>query len=68
MIKNVKFWHQWEDSFLRKEPTDYARNLRVVDSLYQEARRLGVFSHADPLEGLDLKIMVAKILNSPVKK
>ncbi|OGW83790.1 MAG: hypothetical protein A3C47_04800 [Omnitrophica bacterium RIFCSPHIGHO2_02_FULL_51_18] len=59
----MKAWQKWEKSFLRNEPPDYVRNSRLMESMYQEARSMGVFSKLDPLEGLDVKIRTAKILN-----
>lgn len=63
MIKNVEAWRKWEKSFIQSDPPDYLRNVRIMESMYQEARSLGVFSKLDPLEGLDVKIQTAKILN-----
>lgn len=56
-------WHKWERSYIQNNPPDPVRNMRMVESMYQEARSMGVFSGLDPLEGLEVKISVAKILN-----
>jgi len=64
MIRDVKFWRQWEEKGPLREPADFARNLRLYDAMYELARTLGAFPPADPLEGIENKIRVAKILNS----
>jgi hypothetical protein len=63
MIKDVAFWEAWEREFLRNEPVDFARNLRLLDAMYEHARLLGVFPPADPLEGIEVKIRMARIFN-----
>jgi hypothetical protein len=59
--------HPWLDAFekdqLRKEPPDYFRNLRLYEAMYEHARRLGVFPLADPLEGIEHDIHLARALN-----
>jgi hypothetical protein len=60
--------HPWLEAFereqSRKEPPDYRRNLRLYEAMYEHARRLGVLPPADPLEGIEHKIHLAKALNS----
>lgn len=63
MIKDVAFWEAWEREYIAKEPVDFARNLRLLDAMYEHARLLGAFPPADPLEGIEVKIRVARILN-----
>jgi hypothetical protein len=63
MIKDVAFWEAWEREYSRKEPVDFARNLAVVNALYEEARRLGAFPPQDPLEGIEVKFRIAQALN-----
>jgi hypothetical protein len=64
MIRDAASWREWEERKLAHEPADYTRNLAIVEALYQEARLLGVFPLSDPMEGLEDKIRVAKILNA----
>ncbi len=63
MIKDIEVWRAFEDALLRSEPVDYAMNLRIAEAALDEARLLGVFPPKDPLEGLDVKIRLAKVLN-----
>lgn len=63
MLKYPKFWDEWEKNYQRREPTDFAHNLRMMEAMYAEARDLKIFQSADPLEGLETKIRIAKALN-----
>ncbi len=63
MIGDKKVWERWETEYLKSEPPDYWRNLKLVEALYEQARVLGVFPLADPLEGLEVKVRMAKVLN-----
>ena len=63
MIKDVAYWRAWEDEFTRTHPPDFAQNLRIFDALYEHARKMGVFPLKDPLEGLETKIRMARVLN-----
>jgi hypothetical protein len=63
MIKDVKRWREWEAEYIAKTPADYARNVELTQALYEQARALGIFPLVNPLEGLDVKIHLAKVVN-----
>ena len=63
MIKNTKMLEEFEKQYLKNEVPDFFRNLIIYESLYKEAYALGIFPLKDPLEGLDIKIHTAKVLN-----
>ncbi len=63
MIKDVAFWEAWEQEYRRKQPVDFERNLALMDAMYEHARLLGAFPLANPLEGIEVKIRLAKVLN-----
>ncbi len=44
------------------EPLSLARALAIVDALVEEARALGVWPPADPLEGIDVDVRIAGAL------
>lgn len=48
---------------MRQEPPDYFRNLRVFEALFQEALLLGALPLRDPLEGIDVDIRLAQVIN-----
>ncbi|MEO0559228.1 MAG: hypothetical protein AAF170_13710 [Bacteroidota bacterium] len=47
----------------RERPVDHAQNLRIVEALRQEAIALGVWPPKDRLEGIEVDIRRARILN-----
>lgn len=44
------------------EPPSLARALAIVEALVEEARALGVWPPADPLEGIDVDVRIAGAL------
>ena len=66
MIKNNEF-QKFEMEMVRKEKVDIMRNFRIVESLYNEAVSLGVIPLKNPLEGLEVDIKIAKVINSVSK-
>jgi hypothetical protein len=63
MIKNPHILEAFERELLAKEPVNFLKNLRLVDGLLKQARSLGVFPPANPLEGIEVDIRVAGVLN-----
>ena len=63
MVRDPEKLRAWEDQRMREEPVDYAANLRFANEAIAYARRLGVFPPADPWEGIEHKIRLARILN-----
>ncbi len=65
MVRDPTFWAEWEARYIASQPADFQRNLKMLEAMYEYARFLGVFPLADPLEGLETDIRVAKALNVP---
>ena len=63
MIRDKAFWEAWEAHYIASQAPDFHRNLQLLDSMHDLARALGVFPLANPLEGLETDIRVAKALN-----
>jgi hypothetical protein len=55
---------QFELNLLRKEKVDYGRNFRIVDALYNEALALGALPSRNPLDGIEVDLRIAKVVNS----
>lgn len=53
----------FEDELLRREELALEEKFRILDALYEEAVSLGAFPLKDPLEGLDIDIHVARVVN-----
>ena len=63
MIRRPDLVAAFEADLSRREPVDHRRNLAVFEALYREALALGVLPGDDPLEGIDVDIRLARILN-----
>jgi hypothetical protein len=63
VIKNHVLLREFEESQLRKEAPDYHRNLKVFEALYQEARLLGIFPLKNPLDGIEVDVHLARVIN-----
>jgi len=63
MIRNANLLKKFERDQIRKRKPDYFQNLRIFESLYEEAKHLGVFPLKDPLDGIEVDINLARALN-----
>jgi hypothetical protein len=55
---------KFKDDLIRREKVDIQRNFRIIDALYEEAVALGIFPLEDPLEGIEVDIRIARVVNS----
>jgi hypothetical protein len=62
MIRNNEF-QQFEMEFVRKEKLDVIRNFQIEEALYQEAVALGILPLKNPLDGLEVDIKIARVIN-----
>lgn len=63
MLKRSNLVAAFEKEQMRRETPDHQRNLRVAEALYEHARRLGALPLADPLDGIEVDLRLARILN-----
>jgi len=63
MIRDEKRWRQFERELARRQDLTIEQKYKILNALLQEAINLGVFPPKDPLEGIETKIKVAKIIN-----
>jgi hypothetical protein len=63
MIRKPELVAAFEKSQIRQEPVDYVRNLRIVEGLYHEARQLNALPLKNPLDGIDVDIHLARVIN-----
>ena len=63
MIRNDEF-RKFEIEFIKKERVDIKRNFQPVEALYREAVTLGVIPLKNPLEGVEVDLRIAKVVNS----
>ena len=64
MIRNPAILAAFEQREIAGTPADPADNMRIFNELYQFAMTMGKFSASDPLEGIETKVRLAKILRS----
>ncbi len=57
----------FEKKLLKKEKINIKRNFMIVDALYKEAVALGALPLKDPLEGIDIAIKIAWVVNNVSK-
>jgi hypothetical protein len=67
MVKNSTRLKDFEDNFIRQDQSNMTKNLQLLDSLYKEAKALSVFPLRNPLEGIEIDIKLAKVINSVPK-
>ena len=65
MIRDPAYWENWEAQTVLRQPADFHRNLRLLEAMYEHACKMGAFAGTDPLDGLEVKLRLAKVLNVP---
>jgi hypothetical protein len=68
MIKNVKVFEKFNYDYWRKRKYSLDEKFAIYNSMYLEARELGIFPLKNPLEGIEPCLKIAKVLNSGKNK
>jgi hypothetical protein len=69
MIKNPEFLQSFEDHFIReKGKLSFKQAMNLFSDMWKEGIRLGVLPPKNPLDGIEVDIKIAKVLNSCSKK
>ena len=55
---------KFELDFLREEKVDIVRSLHIVEALYKEAVTLGIIPAKNHLDGIEVDLRIAKVVNS----
>ncbi len=63
MVKDGKVLAEFERAFSSSEKLDYFEGLKVFEAMWKEGLLLGVLPLKDPLEGIEVDIRIAGILN-----
>ena len=63
MLRSHPLLEAFERSEIQSRPADYHHSLKVFEALFREAVTLGVLPLADPLEGIEVDIHLAEVLN-----
>jgi len=57
----------FENDLLRNEKVDVMKNFQITEALYNEAAALGIIPLKNSLDGLEVDIKIAKVINSVSK-
>jgi len=68
MVKNSKTLENFEKKYIKKNNLTFKEKLEIYESLWAEALLMKVLPLKDPLEGIEIDIKIARILNSLHKK
>ncbi len=63
MIKNARILKKFEREYLKREKLSFKDKLKIFESMWKEARALGVIKKTDRLEGIEKAVKIAKIAN-----
>ena len=63
MIRDSELLEALDRRLTPRSPPDYHENLRIFEQLLAYAQALGALPLADPLEGIETDIRLARILN-----
>jgi len=64
MIKNAELLERFEYKQLKKETLSYRDALKIYESMWLEAKALGILPLKNPMDGIEVKIKISRILNS----
>ena len=63
MIKNPDILEDFEKERIKKEKLTFKKALKLFEAMWEEGIHLGVLPPKDPLEGIEVDIKIARILN-----
>lgn len=64
MAANKERLEKFETEIIKKEKPDFFKNLKIIEAMYQEAVSLKVIPLKDPLDGIEVDLKIAKVINS----
>jgi len=63
MVKDRRLLEEFNKEQIRVEKPDYFQSLSIFEAMWKEGLLLGVLPLKDPLEGIEVDIRIARILN-----
>jgi len=63
MLRRTEMYREFERRWLSRPVEDISQNFHILEALWSEAVTLGVFAPADPLEGIEVDVRVARAWN-----
>ena len=68
MITNAKLLEKLENTISRNEgPLPFSQALEIFTAMWEEALMMGAFPSETPMEGIEIDIRIASVLNSCLK-
>ncbi len=67
MIRDPKGWQRWEAQWQRQTRPDPEAHFRIFWTLLEMARAAGAWPPKAPLEGLEVDLRLARMVNTYVK-
>lgn len=64
MVKDAKLLAEFEKAYTSSEKPNFFEALKIFEAMWREGLSLGVLPLKDPLEGIEVDIRIARILNS----
>jgi len=64
MVKNKEELQKIENEIIKKEKVNVLKNFALIEAMYKEAVFLRVFPMKNTLEGLEIDLKFAKVINS----
>ena len=69
MIKNSKLLQKFEDEYSRKKgKLSYKQAIKIFQAMWDEGVHLGVLPPKDEMDGTEIRVKIAKIIHSCLKK
>ncbi len=64
LIENRKLLEEFERSLIAGKKANFKQNMAIYEAMYKYARKMMKGRKIDPLEGIDVDIRIAKVINS----
>ncbi len=68
MIRDKTLWERFETDWEAKRKQDFEANLRLFETLIEHARSMGAWPPKDPMDGIEVDIRLARMVNTYVEK
>jgi transcriptional regulator with XRE-family HTH domain len=62
-VDKRSYFQKFEMDLLREGKIDIVRNFQIVEALYKEAVTLGIIPLKNPLDGIEVDLKIAKVVN-----
>ncbi|MBC7253815.1 MAG: hypothetical protein H5T72_07595 [Actinobacteria bacterium] len=64
MIEDRELLERWERELLTSDRTSLEKKFHILDAMWEEAILLRALPPSQPLEGIDVDLRIARVINS----